>query len=463
VSVEGTIERILGPIVDVEFPQEHLPGLLEVLEIAHPEGARLAEVAELREGRIARAVALSPLNGVARGTRVRATGAPLQVPVGEATIGRMLDVFGAPIDGQGPLKEAPRRSIHRPPPALADRSPQEALYETGIKVIDLFCPIPRGGKVGLFGGAGVGKTVVVMELIRHTAVEHRGISVFAGVGERIREGNELWLEMQRLGILDKAILVFGQMNEIPGARMRVGLTALTMAEYFRDERQKDVLLFIDNIYRYVQAGMEVSFLLERRPSAVGYQPTLATELGVLEERIASTPAGAITSFQAVYVPADDPTDPGVAATFAHLDATLVLSRSLAASGLYPAIDPLLSNSRALTPLGVGDRHHRIARQALETLAAFHELRDIINILGMGELSEEDRRLVERARRIQRFATQPFLVAEPFTGMPGRHVPLKETLDGFEALVSGQCDDWPEDAFYMVGSLDEAARKAGRHA
>jgi F-type H+-transporting ATPase subunit beta len=398
-------------------------------------------------------------SGLRRGLVVRNTGHPIRVPVGRPTLGRMFNVLGQPIDGKGPIDGPARRSIHRSSPSLSEQQVVEDPFITGIKAIDLLTPYPRGGKIGLFGGAGVGKTLLMIELMRHTIREHRGIALFAGVGERSREGNDLWREMRDTGVLESTILAFGQMKEPPGARLRVPLTALTMAEYFRDQEHRQVLIFIDNIFRYIQAGSEVSALLGRLPSTVGYQPTLESEMGMLQERITTTSHGSITSVQAVYVPADDMTDPAVVATFAHLDATTILSRRQAGQGFYPAIDPLDSNSTLLTEEGVGERHLSIANRVRSTLARYQELQDVIAILGMEELSEEDRVTVERARRIQRFLTQPFFVAEPFTGQPGRYVPLEETLRGFSQILEGRHDHLPEQAFYMIGTIDEAIRKA----
>lgn len=457
---KGEIVQIVGPVVDVNFDKEKLPAIYNALRIPKNDGDDLiVEVQHhLGEGRV-RCVAMSSTDGLVRGQDAIDTGSPISVPVGKGTLGRMLNVVGEPIDEQGEVDAEERYPIHRPAPLLDEQRTSEEMLETGIKVIDLLEPYSKGGKTGLFGGAGVGKTVIIMELIRNIATEHGGFSVFSGVGERTREGNDLWREMKESGVLEKTAMVFGQMNEPPGARLRVGLTALTVAEYFRDEGGQDVLLFIDNIFRFVQAGSEVSALLGRMPSAVGYQPTLASEMGTLQERITSTQKGSITSVQAIYVPADDLTDPAPATTFAHLDATTVLSRKIAEKGLYPAVDPLDSTSRILDPKVVGERHYRVARQVQEVLQRNKELQDIIAILGMDELSEEDKVIVERARRIERFLSQPFFVAEEFTGRAGRYVPLEETIDGFEKLVEGELDHIPEQAFFMVGNIEEALENA----
>lgn len=450
----GTIVRIIGPVIDVRFADRILPPLQHALNVAVGERTVTIEVLEHLDGRTVRGVAMESAAGLRRRMEVQDTGDQILVPVGQGTLGRVFNVLGQPIDEQGPLGQVQSRGIHQPPPAFVQQRPSTQLFVTGMKVIDLLAPFVRGGKVGLLGGAGVGKTLLIMEMIRHTSAEHEGISVFAGVGERTREGNDLYLEMQEAGVLEDAVLVFGEMNEPPGARFRAPFTALTMAEYFRDEEQQDVLLFIDNVFRYIQAGGEVSALLGRMTSAVGYQPTLATEVGELEERIVSTLDGAITSIQAIYVPADDLTDPAPAATFSHLDATVVLSRQLASQGLYPAVDPLESGSRLLTPRIVGEDHYRVATEVRETLARYKELRDVIAILGMEELAEEDRLLVQRARKIQRFLTQPFFVAEAFTGEPGVFVPLQETIKGFKMILSGELDEVPERHFYMTGSIDQ---------
>ena len=459
---KGSIIQVSGPVVDVAFSAGGLPGIREELTVAAEGGRRVMEVAQHVDSETVRCVMLSGSDGLARGMEVEAPGHPIQVPVGEATLGRMFNVLGQPIDRQGPVPEGtPRRSIYRQPPAFDEQSPSVEILETGIKVIDLLEPYPKGGKIGLFGGAGVGKTVLIQELIHNVATRHGGYSIFTGVGERSREGNDLWREMRQSGVSEKTALVFGQMNESPGVRMRVALSGLTMAEYFRDTEHKDVLLFIDNIFRFVQAGSEVSTLLGRMPSAVGYQPTLANEMGELQERIASTKEGSVTSVQAVYVPADDLTDPATATTFTHLDATTVLSRKIAEQGLYPAVDPLESASRILEADIVGPLHYRVARQVQETLQKYRELQDIIAILGMDELSEEDRMTVLRARKLQRFLAQPTHVAEKFTGIPGIYVPLKDTLESFRAIVDGEADQYPEAAFYNVGTLADVAEKARR--
>ena len=459
---KGSIIQVSGPVVDVAFSAGGLPGIREELTVAAEGGRRVMEVAQHVDSETVRCVMLSGSDGLARGMEVEAPGHPIQVPVGEATLGRMFNVLGQPIDQQGPVPEGtPRRSIYRQPPSFAEQSPSVEILETGIKVIDLLEPYPKGGKIGLFGGAGVGKTVLIQELIHNVATRHGGYSIFTGVGERSREGNDLWREMRQSGVSEKTALVFGQMNESPGVRMRVALSGLTMAEYFRDTEHKDVLLFIDNIFRFVQAGSEVSTLLGRMPSAVGYQPTLANEMGELQERIASTKEGSVTSVQAVYVPADDLTDPATATTFTHLDATTVLSRKIAEQGLYPAVDPLESASRILEADIVGPLHYRVARQVQETLQKYRELQDIIAILGMDELSEEDRMTVLRARKLQRFLAQPTHVAEKFTGIPGIYVPLKDTLESFRAIVDGEADQYPEAAFYNVGTLADVAEKAKR--
>ena len=452
----GKIVQIIGAVVDVEFPRESVPEIYDALKV-ESTGLIMEVEQQLGDG-VVRCVAMGPTDGLKRGLEVSNTGAPISVPVGKGTLGRIMNVLGEPVDEKGPVESEERWSIHRKAPAYEELIPTTELLETGIKVIDLICPFAKGGKVGLFGGAGVGKTVNMMELIRNIAIEHSGYSVFAGVGERTREGNDFYHEMKESNVLDKVALVYGQMNEPPGNRLRVALTGLTMAEYFRDEG-RDVLMFIDNIYRYTLAGTEVSALLGRMPSAVGYQPTLAEEMGVLQERITSTRTGSITSFQAVYVPADDLTDPSPATTFAHLDATLVLSRQVAELGIYPAVDPLDSTSRLLDPLVVGQEHYDTARAVQGTLQRYKELRDIIAILGMDELSEEDKLIVARARKIQRFLSQPFFVAETFTGQPGKYVSLKDTIRGFQGIVNGDYDDLPEQAFYMVGTIEEAVEKA----
>ncbi len=452
----GNIVEIIGAVVDVEFPRDSVPKIYDALKVGDA-GLTLEVQQQLGDG-VVRTIAMGSTDGVRRGLEVLNTGAPITVPVGEKTLGRIMDVLGNPVDEAGDIGAEVSLPIHRAPPAYADQAATLEILETGIKVIDLVMPIVKGGKVGLFGGAGVGKTVTLMELIRNIAVEHSGYSVFAGVGERTREGNDFYHEMREGGVIDKVSLVYGQMNEPPGNRLRVGLTGLTMAEYFRDEG-RDVLMFIDNIYRYTLAGTEVSALLGRMPSAVGYQPTLAEEMGVLQERITSTKTGSITSFQAVYVPADDLTDPSPATTFAHLDATLVLSRQVAELGIYPAVDPLDSTSRILDPNVVGADHYDTARAVQGTLQRYKELKDIIAILGMDELSEEDKQVVTRARKSQRFLSQPFFVAETFTGTPGKYVSLKDTLAGFKGIVNGEYDDLPEQAFYMVGGIEEAVEKA----
>lgn len=453
----GKIVEIIGSVVDVEFPRHAVPKVYDALEVENSDV--VLEVQQQMGDGIVRTIALGPTtDGLKRGVKVRDTGEPIKVPVGKQTLGRIMDVLGRPIDEAGAINELIRLPIHRAAPSFAEQAANEQLLETGIKVIDLLCPFSKGGKVGLFGGAGVGKTVNMMELIHNIAVEHSGYSVFAGVGERTREGNDFYHEMKDSNVLDKVSLVYGQMNEPPGNRLRVALTGLTIAEFFRDEG-RDVLLFIDNIFRYTLAGVEVSALLGRMPSAVGYQPTLAAEMGALQERITSTKTGSITSVQAVYVPADDLTDPSPATTFAHLDATVVLSRQIAELGIYPAIDPLDSTSRQLDPLVVGQEHYDVARAVQNTLQRYKELKDIIAILGMDELSEADKLTVMRARKIQRFLSQPFFVAEVFTGAPGKYVTLKETIRGFNAIIQGEYDHLPEQAFFMVGSIDEAIAKA----
>jgi len=452
---EGKIVQCIGAVIDVEFPRGHMPKVYDALKLSDLE-LTLEVQQQLGDG-VVRTIALGSSDGLRRGMPVTDTGAPISVPVGQKTLGRIMDVLGRPIDEKGPVGAEKNMPIHRKAPKFEELAPTTELLETGIKVIDLVCPFAKGGKIGLFGGAGVGKTVNMMELIRNIAVEHSGYSVFAGVGERTREGNDFYHEMKEGGVLDKVALVYGQMNEPPGNRLRVGLTGLTIAEAFRDEG-RDVLLFIDNIYRYTLAGTEVSALLGRMPSAVGYQPTLAEEMGRLQERITSTKVGSITSIQAVYVPADDLTDPSPATTFGHLDATVVLSRDIAALGVYPAVDPLDSTSRQLDPNVVGEEHYNVARAVQATLQRYKELRDIIAILGMDELSPDDKLAVARARKIQRFLSQPFFVAEVFTGSAGKYVPLKETIRGFKGIVDGEFDHLPEQAFYMVGSIDEAVEK-----
>ncbi|QBY04401.1 F0F1 ATP synthase subunit beta [Thalassotalea sp. HSM 43] len=455
----GKIVSVIGAVVDVEFPQNAVPQVYDALNITEGDLAgRVLEVQQQLGGGVVRTIAMGSSDGLRRGLNVENSGNPIQVPVGTATLGRIMDVLGSPIDEAGDIATDERWTIHREAPSYEEQAASNELLETGIKVIDLVCPFAKGGKVGLFGGAGVGKTVNMMELIRNIAIEHSGYSVFAGVGERTREGNDFYHEMSESNVLDKVALVYGQMNEPPGNRLRVAMTGLTMAEKFRDEG-RDVLFFVDNIYRYTLAGTEVSALLGRMPSAVGYQPTLAEEMGVLQERITSTKTGSITSIQAVYVPADDLTDPSPATTFAHLDATVVLSRDIAAQGIYPAIDPLDSTSRQLDPLVVGNEHYDVARGVQSTLQRYKELKDIIAILGMDELSEEDKQTVARARKVERFLSQPFFVAEVFTGSPGKYVSLKDTISGFKGILAGDYDDLPEQAFYMVGSIDEAAEKA----
>jgi len=452
----GHVAEIIGAVVDVEFPRNAVPKIYDALKVE--DRGLILEVQQQMGDGVVRTIAMGVTDGLQRGLAVTNTGEPISVPTGKPTLGRIMDVLGNPIDDAGPITTETYLPIHRPAPSFAEQASSEELLETGIKVIDLVCPFAKGGKVGLFGGAGVGKTVNMMELIRNIAIEHSGYSVFAGVGERTREGNDFYLEMKESKVLDKVSLVYGQMNEPPGNRLRVALTGLTIAESFRDEG-RDVLLFIDNIYRYTLAGVEVSALLGRIPSAVGYQPTLAEEMGALQERITSTKKGSITSVQAVYVPADDLTDPSPATTFAHLDATVVLSRQIAELGIYPAIDPLDSTSRQLDPLVVGQEHYDVALAVQRTLQRYKELKDIIAILGMDELSEEDKLTVTRARKIARFLSQPFFVAEVFTGTPGRYVPIKETIRGFKGIVEGEYDHLPEQAFYMVGTIDEAVEKA----
>ena len=458
---EGKIVQVIGPVVDVAFEDGELPAIMSALEVQRGDHASrlVLEVQQHLGERTTRCVAMDSSDGLMRGMRVKNTGQPIMVPVGPETLGRLINIIGEPIDSLGPIKTKKTFPIHRPAPAFDQLDTRSEIFETGIKVIDLLEPYSKGGKTGLFGGAGVGKTVLIQELIRNIAAEHGGYSVFGGVGERTREGNDLWLEMKASKVLEKTALVFGQMNEPPGARQRVGLTALTMAEYFRDEEGKDVLLFIDNIFRFTQAGSEVSALLGRMPSAVGYQPTLATEMGALQERITSTKRGSVTSVQAIYVPADDLTDPAPATTFAHLDATTVLSREIAAIGIYPAVDPLDSTSRMLDPNIVGQEHYQVARAVQQILQKYKDLQDIIAILGMEELSDEDKTTVNRARRIQMFLSQPFFVAQEFTGTPGKYVKLKDTIRGFKGIVEGEFDDLPEQAFYMAGTIDEAIERA----
>ena len=455
----GEVVQVIGPVLDIRFAHDELPALLNAIEI-ESNGAKLtAEVAQQIGDDVVRCIAMNSTDGLVRGTKAVDTGGPITVPVGDACLGRVFNLLGDPVDNK-PAPEAKERwSIHRPAPSYEEQMPATEILETGIKVVDLICPYAKGGKIGLFGGAGVGKTVLIMELIHNVATAHGGLSVFTGVGERTREGNDLYNEMKESGVIDKTALVYGQMNEPPGARMRVGLSGLTMAEYFRDEKNQDVLLFIDNIFRFTQAGSEVSALLGRMPSAVGYQPTLATEMGNLQERITSTRKGSITSVQAVYVPADDLTDPAPATTFSHLDATTVLSREISSQGIYPAVDPLDSTSRILSPEIVGKEHYEIARSVQRVLQRYKELQDIIAIMGMDELSEEDKRTVSRARKVQRYLSQSFSVAEQFTGMPGKYVPLKETLRGFKMILDGECDDIPESYFLFAGTIDEVFEKA----
>jgi F-type H+-transporting ATPase subunit beta len=456
---KGKVAQIIGTVVDIEFPPDELPALYNAIEITASGSKVVLEVQEHLGNNRVRCLALSSTDGLGRGAEAIDTGAALLVPVGKATLGRLFDVMGEPLDNLGPVKAKEHWPIHRPPPSFEEQETTTQMLETGLKVIDLITPFTKGGKIGAYGGAGVGKTVIIMELIRNIAIVHGGFSVFAGIGERSREGNDLWHEMKASGVIDKTVLVFGQMNEPPGVRLRVGLTGLTMAEYFRDVEKQDVLLFIDNIYRYVLAGMEVSALLGRMPSAVGYQPTLATEMGELEERITSTKKGSITSFQAIYVPADDYTDPGVVTTFGHLDAVIALERALTEQGLYPAVDSLASTSRILTPSVVGEEHYRVAREVQRVLQRYRDLQDIIAILGIEELSEEDKPTVARARRIQRFLSQPMFVTEVFTGRKGKYVPVKETVRGFKEILEGKYDDLPEQAFYMVGTIDEVVEQA----
>jgi len=461
---EGKISQVIGPVVDVEFKRGELPPILNALRITNPsindeKDNLVVEVAQHLGNNVVRCIAMDSSEGLVRGMKVFDTGDQIMMPVGKNTLGRILNVIGDPVDEKPPVETDTYYPIHREAPAFDEQSTEAEALETGIKVVDLLAPYSKGGKIGLFGGAGVGKTVLIMELINNIATQHGGYSVFAGVGERTREGNDLYMEMQESGVIDKACLVYGQMNEPPGARARVALSALTIAEYFRDEEGQDVLLFVDNIFRFTQAGSEVSALLGRIPSAVGYQPTLATEMGALQERITTTQKGSITSVQAVYVPADDLTDPAPATTFAHLDATTVLSRQIAELGIYPAVDPLDSTSRILDPQVVGEEHYGIAREVQTVLQRYKDLQDIIAILGMDELSEEDRLIVARARKIQRFLSQPFFVAEMFTGLSGKYVPLKETIKGFREILDGKHDDLPEQAFYLVGNIEEAVEKA----
>ena len=455
----GKITQVMGPVVDVRFPEGHLPELLNALHIQNGEETLTVEVAQHIGDNVVRCIAMSSTDGLTRGTEAIDTGAGIKVPVGKETLGRIFNVLGEPVDEKPAPKAEDYWPIHRPAPTFEEQESSTEILETGIKVVDLICPYAKGGKIGLFGGAGVGKTVLIMELINNIAKQHGGISVFSGVGERTREGNDLYNEMKESGVLNKTALVYGQMNEPPGARMRVALSGLTMAEYFRDQQGQDVLLFIDNIFRFTQAGSEVSALLGRMPSAVGYQPTLATEMGALQERITSTKTGSITSVQAVYVPADDLTDPAPSTTFAHLDATTVLSRAISSQGIYPAVDPLDSTSRILTPDVVGEEHYRVAKEVQRILQKYNELQDIIAIMGMDELSEEDKLTVNRARKVQRFLSQSFSVAEQFTGMPGSYVPLSETVHGFAEIVDGRCDDLPESAFLFAGTIEEVRQRA----
>ncbi len=456
----GKVIQIIGTVVDVEFPPNDLPEIFNGVTVAVDDGSQLTlEVEQHIGNNWARCLSMGPTEGLRRGVEVTDTGRPIVVPVGRPSLGRLFNVLGEPLDGLGDVAAEERWPIHRKPPSFDDQETSTQMLETGIKVLDLVTPFTRGGKIGAYGGAGVGKTVIILELIRNIATEHGGYSVFAGVGERSREGNDLWHEMRDSGVIDKTALVFGQMNEPPGVRARIALTGLTMAEYFRDVEGQDVLIFIDNIYRYILAGMEVSALLGRMPSAVGYQPTLSTEMGDLEERITSTKVGSITSVQAIYVPADDYTDPGVATTFGHLDAVIALERSIAEQGLYPAVDPLTSTSRILDPNVVGQEHYDTARRVQGVLQRYRELQDIIAILGLEELSDDDKLTVARARKIQRFLSQPMFVAEAFTGTPGKYVPIRETVRGFQEILSGQHDELPEQAFYMVGTIDEAMERA----
>ena len=456
---KGKVIQVTGPVLDIRFAEGELPELNNAIELSVGERKLVAEVAQQIGDDVVRCIAMSSTDGLARGAEAVDTGAPISVPVGDGCLGRVFNLLGEPVDNMPEPETQERWSIHRPAPSFEEQVPAQEIFETGIKVVDLICPYAKGGKNGLFGGAGVGKTVLIMELIHNVATAHGGISVFTGVGERTREGNDLYGEMKESGVLDKTALVYGQMNEPPGARMRVGLSGLTMAEYFRDVKNQDVLLFIDNIFRFTQAGSEVSALLGRMPSAVGYQPTLATEMGALQERITSTKKGSITSVQAVYVPADDLTDPAPATTFTHLDATTVLSREIASRGIYPAVDPLDSTSRILSPEIVGEEHYAVARGVQQVLQRYRELQDIIAIMGMDELSDEDKKAVYRARKIQNFLSQSFSVAEQFTGIPGTYVPLKETIRGFKMILDGECDDLPESAFLMAGTIDDVFQKA----
>ncbi len=456
---KGKVTQIIGTVVDIEFPQEELPAIYNAIKINQDGQSMILEVQQHIGNNYVRCLALTPTDGLQRGTEAIDTGAAVTIPVGRATLGRLFNVFGEPLDNLGEVKADHFLPIHRPPPPLDEQETSIQILETGLKVIDLITPFTKGGKIGAYGGAGVGKTVIIQELIHNIATEHGGFSVFAGVGERSREGNDLWLEMKSSGVLEKTMLVFGQMNEPPGVRARIGLTGVTMAEHFREAEGQDVLLFIDNIYRYILANMEVSALLGRMPSAVGYQPTLATDVGELEERITSTKRGSITSFQAIYVPADDYTDPGIVTTFGHLDGVVSLERSIAELGIYPAVDPLTSTSRILNPQVVGEEHYGVARGVQMVLQRYKELQDVIAILGMEELSEEDKQIVGRARRIQRFLSQPMFVAEAFTGLKGKYVPIKETVQGFKEILEGKHDHLPESAFHLVGNIEEAVEKA----
>ena len=456
---KGKVVQVIGSVVDIEFPPDELPSIFNAVEIKNGDDKFVLEVQSHLGNNWVRCLSFTPTDGLARGVEAEDTGEPISVPVGEACLGRLFDVTGTALDGLGEVKSEEKWQIHRNPPSFEEQESTVQMLETGIKVIDLITPFAKGGKAGILGGAGVGKTVIIQELIRNIATEHGGYSVFAGVGERSREGNDLWKEMDESGVLAKTVMVFGQMNELPAVRLRVALTGLTMAEYFRDVQKQDVLMFIDNIYRYTLAGMEVSALLGRMPSAVGYQPTLATEMGQLQDRITSTKQGSITSFQAIYVPADDYTDPGVVATFGHLDSVIALERSLAEQALYPAVDPLSSNSRILAPENVGEEHYFVAREVQRILQRYKDLQDVIAILGMEELSEDDKLTVYRARKIQRFLTQPFFVGEVFTGRPGKYVPIAETIRGFKEILDGKHDDLPEQAFYMAGTIDDVIEAA----
>ena len=455
----GEVVQVIGPVLDIRFAHDELPALQNAIEIDNNGAKLIAEVAQQVGDNVVRCIAMNSTDGLVRGTKALDTGGSITVPVGEACLGRVFNLLGEPIDNKPVPETEERWTIHRQAPSYEEQNPATEIFETGIKVVDLICPYAKGGKIGLFGGAGVGKTVLIQELINNVATAHGGLSVFTGVGERTREGNDLYGEMQESGVIDKTVMVYGQMNEPPGARMRVALSGLTMAEYFRDEKNQDVLLFIDNIFRFTQAGSEVSALLGRMPSAVGYQPTLATEMGALQERITSTRKGSITSVQAVYVPADDLTDPAPATTYSHLDATTVLSRDIASQGIYPAVDPLESTSRILTPEIVGQEHYDVARRVQQVLQRYKELQDIIAIMGMDELSEEDKLAVGRARKVQRFLSQSFHVAEQFTGNPGQYVPLKETIRGFKMILDGECDDLPESCFLFAGTIDDVFEKA----